>query len=75
MGFITNSILISTFSDVFNFISKTFIFLWRNSFVTKKELLATKKFVAVDPFISYLPFLFCALNLAYPIVTKFRFRH
>ena len=62
LSFVTNSMTSSTFSD-------------ESVSSQKKKLLAMKKFVPVDPFVSRLPFLFGALNLAYPIVTKSKFHH
>ena len=64
LSFVTNSMTSSTFCDESVSSQKK-----------KKKLLAMKKFVPVDPFVSRLPFLFGALNLAYPIVTKSKFRH
>ena len=63
LNFITNSMTSSTFSDETVLSQK------------KKELLVMKKFVPVDPFVSRPPFLFGALNLAYPIVTESKFCH
>ena len=46
MGFVTNSILISTFSDNFSFVSKSSIFLWRNWVLLVMLLVMKFRFVA-----------------------------